>query len=129
MTRPSGVAVAPEPAHSEPQQSKNDVGGSCGGRCRPLVHCSLRGCSFDAEHVGAAPDHAAHAPSEEGSGGPFVDVEVMTDNPWERVSFRGSWGKTPAAIAQRCFHATDTTVSRTAVQRLFLHVWADNELP
>ena len=105
-----GSGEEPSAAETAPEN-----GGSLG-----LLHCSSRGCSFDTEHAEAPAYASADAATAE-------PVAVDVDDPCEWVWFGGDWGQTPPPIAQRWFHAAETPVSRTSLQRLFLHLWPETE--
>jgi hypothetical protein len=107
-----GSSGEPPPATETPPVVK---GGSLA-----LLHCSSRGCAFDTEHAEAPPPAGADGAATE-------PVAVDVNDPCEWLWFGGDWGQTPPPIAQRWFHTAETPVSRTALQRLFLHFWPETE--
>ena len=54
-------------------------------------------------------------------------IEVVTDDPCEWVYFRGLWGETEAPICQSWYLGAETPVSRSALKRIFLHLWPETE--
>jgi hypothetical protein len=121
----AGAADGAEVEPSAPAVAAAAGWAGTGGGVRALVHCRSRGCSL------------GHLEREEGALGADVDggaaeadpaaVEAVLDEPCEWAHFRGHWGATPSPIAQRWLHTAETPVSRTPLQRLFLHLWPETE--
>jgi hypothetical protein len=59
----------------------------------------------------------------DGSGG--NGVEVVADDACEWALFLGQWGETAAPLAQGWFRDAEPPVSRSALLRIFGHLWPE----
>jgi hypothetical protein len=60
-------------------------------------------------------------------GNPGCFPRVITTDLCEWIHFKGKWGQADAPICQNWYHQAETPVSRTAFQRIFLHLWPETE--
>jgi hypothetical protein len=102
---------------------------------RRKLYCTRsRGCSLSSEveeveiEVQGTTSDAAILGTTAGSNDPLPSspVVVCTD-PCEWIYFKGDWGQTAAPINQDWYHKAETPISRTALQRIFLHLWPETE--
>lgn len=96
---------------------------------RKLLCTPSRGCSLSSEAtefelevkgVEGTREIGSNSNSEDNT-----EFEVVCDDPCEWVFFKGDWGQTQAPICQSWYHTAETPVSRTALQRVFLHLWPE----
>ena len=95
--------------------------------CTPSRGCSLssEASEIEIEVKGVANGSMEQNREHHGVTDNINGVDVITDDPCEWVFFRGDWGETTAPICQSWYHTAETPVSRTRLQRLFLHVWPE----
>jgi len=105
---------------------------------RRKLHCTRsRGCSLSSE-VDEIEIEVQGTVDEGGAGGlsnflsdtngdPGYFPRVCTTDPCEWIYFKGRWGQSDAPICQSWYHQAETPVSRTALQRIFLHLWPETE--
>lgn len=99
----------------------------------PVATCKSRGYSYSVNSpvprvvVGvtrvarATMQHQSNRHEDLGSSLPMV----IMDDPCDWLFFRGFWGQTPAIIQQSWYRTSESPISRSPLQRLFLHFWPE----
>lgn len=136
--RPKTVVLLP-PHHDLPDSGANDgilnEEKQKGQILRRKLYCTRsRGCLLSAEvdeieiEVQGAGDGGGLISLSRDTNGDFgCFPKVITTDTCEWIYFKGNWGQTDAPICQNWYHQAETPVSRTALQRIFLHVWPETE--
>jgi hypothetical protein len=98
----------------------------------PVAACTSRGYSYSVKspvpRVVVGVTRVAKLTMQDqnnrhGSGGAFP--MVIVDDPCAWLFFRGFWGQTPAIIQQSWYRTAESPISRSPLQRLFLHFWPE----
>jgi len=100
------------------------------GDAKLSIHsCQSRGCGLPLVTAETETEAVGELLSVDNftSGHFDLDKYVIHDDPCEWLYFRGDWGKATAPLGQRWMHDAETPVSRTSIQRIFLHIWPETE--
>jgi hypothetical protein len=92
-----------------------------------IMRCQSRGCKLFSTgndnngNGGLVANNGNHVD-------PVGEVQVIDNDPCLWLWFRGEWGEsTPGMAQQGWFHRAETPVSRSKLQRLFLHFYPETE--
>jgi hypothetical protein len=134
--RPKTVVLLP-PHHDVLPEEESNL------HLRRKLYCTRsRGCSLSSEVEEIEVEiQAATMRQTAGGGGDSGDElvvnnndncldsfpRVITTDSCEWIHFRGLWGETEPPINQQWYHQAETPVSRSPLQRLFLHLWPETE--
>ena len=127
--RPKTVVLLPP--HHEDSNTNNEEQEENQNLRRKLYSTRSRGSEVEELEIqvqqGTATDSINNGTAGSSTSKDDSVANVVCNDPCDWIHFRGEWGETAAPICQSWYHNAESPVSRTALQRIFLHLWPETD--